>query len=279
MQTSRYRQNQLPPKAVSVPAQKQKVPYRAPRKSRKARNRRQSLPPGGVRHLPLQPKVHQSLRLSMPQIPPSRRLILQHVHHVQQHSAPAAQPVPQGRQQQLLRLKRKFLSLLKQRHALHLRSAPAAQQGHPLNLNQLACQRPRQRLCSAVVPQEHLCSALHRLALPVSVLPRLALPCTGPLDQAPLRKGRLLEHPSSDLIPLAARQHSKRPIILTRRLDPSIDKEGRRPRPIVLALLSVPERHVPEHRARLHQDILRQPGLELDPVPRLSDLRSDGQPL
>jgi hypothetical protein len=78
---------------------------------------------------------------------------------------------------------------------------------------------------------------------------------------------------------LAARQHSKRPIILTRRLDPSIDKEGRRLRPIVLALLSVPERHVPEHRARLHQDILRQPGLELDPVPRLSDLRSDGQPL
>ena len=272
MQTSRYRQNQPPPKAVLVPAQKQKVPYSAPRKSRKARNRIQNLPLGGVRHPPLQPKVHQSLRLNMPQIPLPRRLIL---HHVQrQHS----EPVPQGRRQQLLPPSRKFLRLLKQRHALHLHSVPALQKDHPLNLKQLAGQRPYQRQCSVVMPQEHLCSALPSLALPASVLPSLELPCPGLLGQAPLRKDSLPEHLLA-LIPLVAPQHSKRPIILTHRLDPPIDKGGRRLHPIALALLSAPERHVPEHRARLHQDILRQPVLELDQVPRLSDLRSDGQPL
>jgi len=76
-----------------------------------------------------------------------------------------------------------------------------------------------------------------------------------------------------------ARQLSKRPIIPIRRLDPSTGKEGRRPHPIVLELLFVPERHAPEHRAQLHQDILRQPGQELDPLLRLSALRSDEQPL
>lgn len=279
MQTSRCRQNQPPPKAVLVPAQKQKVLYWAPRKSRKARNRIQSLPRGGVRRPPLQLKVHQNLRLNMPQIPPPRRLILQHVHHVQQlHSEPAAQPVPQGRRQQLLRPNRKFPHLLKRRHALHLRSVPAAQQDHPVNLNQTAGQRPHQRQSSVVMPQEPLRHALHRLVLLVSTRPSLALPRTGPLDQAPLHKGRPLEQPRA-LIPLVARQHSKRPIIPIRRLDPSTGKEGRRPHPIVLELLFVPERHALEHHVRLHQDILRQPGQELDPPLRLSALRSDEQPL
>jgi len=133
------------------------------------------------------------------------------------------------------------------------------------------------------MPQEPLRSALHRLVLPVSARRSLALPRTGPLDQVPLHKGRPLEHLPA-LTPLVARQRSKRPIIPIRRLDPSTGKEGRRPHPIVLELLFVPERHAPEHRARLHQDIPhqdipRQPGQELDPVPLLSDLRSDEQPL
>jgi len=128
------------------------------------------------------------------------------------------------------------------------------------------------------MPQEHLCSALPSLALPASVLPSLELPCPGLLGQAPLRKDSLPEHLLA-LIPLVAPQHSKRPIILTHRLDPPIDKGGRRLHPIALALLSAPERHVPEHRARLHQDILRRQGQELDPLLRLSALRSDEQPL
>lgn len=121
--------------------------------------------------------------------------------------------------------------------------------------------------------QEPRGSALPRLALPLSAPPSLPLLRTGPLDQAHLRKGRLPEHPLA-LMPLVAQQRSKRSVTRTRRLDPSIDKEGRRPHLIVLALLPVPE-----HRAQPHQDILRQPGQVLDPLPRLSDLRSDGQPL
>lgn len=211
----------------------------------------------------------------MPQIPPPRRLILQHVHHVQQrHSEPA----PQGRRQQLLRPNRKFPHLLKRRHALHLRSGLAVQQDHPVNLNQTAGQRPHQRQSSVVMPQEPLRSALHRSVLPVSALHSLALPRTGPLDQAPLHKGRPLEHLPA-LTALVARQLSKRPIIPIRRLDPSTGKEGRRPHPIVLELLFVPERPALEHRARLHQDILRRQGQELDPLLRLSALRSDEQPL
>ena len=137
---------------------------------------------------------------------------------------------------------------------------------------------PQEPLCSALHSLVLPVSALHSLALPVSALHSLALPRTGPLDQAPLHKGRPLEHPLA-LIPLVARQHSKRPIILIRRLDPSTGKEERRPHPIVLELLFVPERHAPEHRARLHQDILRQPGQELGPLLQLSALRSDEQPL
>lgn len=128
------------------------------------------------------------------------------------------------------------------------------------------------------MPQEPLRSALHRLVLPVSARPSLALPRTGPLDLAPLHKGRPLEHPRA-LTPLVAHRHSKRPIIPIRRLDLSTGKEGRRPHPIVLELLFVPERHAQERRARLPQDILRQPGQELDPPLRLSALRSDEQPL
>lgn len=139
------------------------------------------------------------------------------------------------------------MHLLKQRHALHLHSVPAAQQDHPLNLNQPAGQLQHQRQSSVVMSQEPPGSVPPRLVLPLSALPSLPLLRTGPLDQALLYKDRLPEHLLA-LMPLVAQRHSKQPVIRTRRLDPSIGQEGRRPRLIVLALLPVPER-----RARLHQ--------------------------